>query len=336
MDKNYARAEHIDWLKGLGIILLIISHTGLAKSTRTDVYINAFYMPMFFLVSGYFLHVDRYSLSTFVKKKCKSLVVPYFLWGLFHFALWMAMYKFSITELAETPQTMIIGLIWNNNRHLPIAGALWFVSCLFLVSMIAFILVRVLGIKAYIVLSCIVGAIGVFYHPFIPWSGDSALAANCFFAVGFWFAVFGEKVRNWISLKSHGLRFALAIVLLSVYLVVSKINGFTNIRECNYGNWPLLYYFCALLGISACYLISQVVCERHLGKPLIWIGKNSMPFLCLNQLCIAIISRVLAESMISQILQSIATILVISAFTRIIIHFDTTKKTRVYSALFGR
>ena len=332
-----SRAEHLDWLKGFGILLMIISHTGLATSLGINILINAFYMPMFFFVSGYFLHVEKYSFSTFFVRKVKGLIIPYAIWGIIHLVIWMGMYKLNISTLSESPRTMVIGLLWNNNVHLPIAGALWFLSCLFFVSIIAFFIIKRFGSKVYLICSIVIGITGVYFHPFLPWSLDSAMVANLMFAAGYHYAHHESAEKS----KSAFLTVVTVLISIALFHLGAWKNGFTNIRECNYGLIPILYIFISLTGILLWWLVATLLYQAPkqlnlLRQPVAWIGKYSMPFLCLNQLVIAILSRILPATLASLLLQSLVTIIAISIFVKAISIIDKKMQWKLYSTLFGR
>lgn len=70
MEEN--RLEYMDVAKGLGIIAIILGHT----STVFEKYVFPFHVPLFFLISGFFLSF-RKPLSEYTKNKAKQLLVPY-------------------------------------------------------------------------------------------------------------------------------------------------------------------------------------------------------------------------------------------------------------------
>lgn len=332
------RAVQADWLKGFGILLMVISHSGLAGSLKIDGYINAFYMPMFFLISGFFLHVEKYTIKEYVIKKIKGLLIPYLIWGVFHFAVWMAMYSLKIVDLSETPQTMVIGLVWNNNVHMPIAGALWFVSCLFIISILSFIAVKLFGKTIYFVASVIIGCVGLYVSPFLPWSANTALVGNLFFAVGYCVSLL--KMKRYASRATIGTEITAMVLLMVVFHFGAFFNGFSNIRECNYGVFPVLFFFVALLGIVSWWLVADLLYQikgmHILNHPIAWVGKYSMPYLCLNQLILAVLIRLLPKTIVGQVVATFFTLAFISILIICIRKIEKKCKTPVYSVLFGR
>ena len=73
------RLQYIDIAKGIAILAVIIGHAairlaGLSHGAATIVAVCfTFHMPLFFLLSGYFLHYER---PFNWKKEAKRLVVP--------------------------------------------------------------------------------------------------------------------------------------------------------------------------------------------------------------------------------------------------------------------
>ena len=126
MKQRKQRFEHIDILKGIGIILVVLGHV----TTNSDLYhfIYAFHMPLFFIVSGMFLH-DK---QGFIRKQAKSLLIPYLSFGLLTFVYWwLVESRFRELSTGET--------IWGQFKNLffPIGTqhcnvVLWFLPCLFL------------------------------------------------------------------------------------------------------------------------------------------------------------------------------------------------------------
>ena len=71
------RLRWIDALKGIGIILVVFAHHKLPVAL--DTYIFSFHMPLFFFISGLLFDFWKYaSAANFVKKRFRSLIVPYF------------------------------------------------------------------------------------------------------------------------------------------------------------------------------------------------------------------------------------------------------------------
>ncbi len=69
------RKQWLDAIKGVAIILVIMSHTYGVPYLHQ--YLTACYMPLFFIASGYVFRNREKALA----KKARQLLQPYLLWG---------------------------------------------------------------------------------------------------------------------------------------------------------------------------------------------------------------------------------------------------------------
>lgn len=67
--------DFVDLLKGIGIGLVVIGHSGFIYSNI----IYLFHMALFFIVSGYCYREKSISLRSWMRKKIRSLWLPHFL-----------------------------------------------------------------------------------------------------------------------------------------------------------------------------------------------------------------------------------------------------------------
>lgn len=72
------RNRTLDNAKGIGILLVIAGHL-FTKGTIPFMYIFAFHMPLFFIISGYLMNVEKYTkFSKCIKASYQQLIKPYF------------------------------------------------------------------------------------------------------------------------------------------------------------------------------------------------------------------------------------------------------------------
>ncbi len=90
------RLTEIDFIKGFGILLVLIGHSGI--SGFPYVWIYGFHMPLFFIVSGLFY--KRKSFREFTISNCRRLLFP---WIIFAFIL--------------TLVTLVHSLLFNGSIH---------------------------------------------------------------------------------------------------------------------------------------------------------------------------------------------------------------------------
>lgn len=77
----YKRDKNIDIVKGIGILLVVFAHI-----FHNSGIIYQFHMPLFFILSGAAMTYSKSGFS--LKKKAKSLLVPYFVFSIICFVYW--------------------------------------------------------------------------------------------------------------------------------------------------------------------------------------------------------------------------------------------------------
>ncbi|MBT9827452.1 acyltransferase family protein, partial [Enterocloster bolteae] len=281
-----SRAEHIDNFRAFGIILMVMGHIGFGR--HFDKFIHAFHMPMFFIVSGMFLSIKDEP-SIFMKKKVKSLLLPYAFFGLFHYGVWI------IQNWPEVDAGPLSHLLFINTDELPLAGALWFLTALFFAEIIYYLIckyvssgtVQHLVVVAFAAFGCFATTVLPFR---LPYALDSALVGVGLMHIGCMYKKHKENL-HWIEeLKVHEY-----LILGIITTVLIFVNGYINMRTGSYSIIPLFWINTVLataVGINlAKYLVT--VAPQWLRNYLASMGKNSIVYLCLNQLVILVVSHVL-------------------------------------------
>ena len=67
------RTKYIDIARGIAILCIILGHQGKYEISKI---VFTFHVPIFFFITGYFLN-KKQDLSEFIKKKARTLLVPY-------------------------------------------------------------------------------------------------------------------------------------------------------------------------------------------------------------------------------------------------------------------
>lgn len=276
-----ARIDYIDFFRSIGIILMIMGHVGFGG--HFSKWIHVFHMPMFFVISGYFWKDQPF--LTMLKKKAKTLLIPYFGFGVFHLVI-------QFIRIGHIDTHGFYLLLWENTADLgvPIAGALWFLTAMFFSEILFWCVQRVKG-NAAVIVSVIVLIAGMVCATFLsfrlPWAFDVGMLGVGFYQIG---KLLKEK---WSKLLD--LNFVISLAGLAVFSALGFLNGYVNLRQGLYSVW-LLFWINAV-GITIClWNISRIVYgwiekKKLMDKPLKWlkgIGRDSIIYLCLNQLMILI------------------------------------------------
>lgn len=290
------RLDYMDIFRGLGIILMIMGHIGFGDTF--DFFIHAFHMPMFFFVSGFFFtskSSDDLKTIDYIKKKCKTLIVPYCLFGLFHFLI------LCIIQRTGEEWKSLVHLLFINTTGLPIAGALWFLTAIFFTNVFYFLLDRYISDKrlrtVLIIILSLFGNTAPKILPFrLPYALDISFVGIGLFHIAY---TLKQHMGNKHIEKMFKVNKAVWFISAVLMTVLIFVNGYVNMRTGLYAIIPLFW----INAIGACVVginLSEYLEELKInGKSLLLIqfikkiGKNSMVYLCLNQIVLRVIRNML-------------------------------------------
>jgi len=273
-----ARIKWIDYAKGVAIFLMVIGHTSLPAMLGK--WIWSFHMPLFFVISGLLFCSERYpQFWGFCRKRIWSLLVPYICFTIICAGLdwWLDLFT------ADNKHPFSWG--WDG-------VALWFLPVLFCCEIIYYWLSK-LG-KAFSLIAVV--ALSLFGYwlyregVHLPYKAEVIPFAMLFYGIG---NVFQAEIRNFKSPWWLGLVLLAMSVALSI--VLPKLDMAHNCYGVYYLNIPN-----ALLGTAAMLCLCQQI-EKFsrtaamdvLKRTLSWLGKNTLPILCLSQTLSLLLRRVL-------------------------------------------
>lgn len=278
------RDQSIDLLRGMCILFMILGHIPL--TTRFDIFIHAFHMPVFFLISGWFFRKEKLcKFREYIMHSAKKLLVPYIKYGFMYFFIWLIFvhdYPWYI------PLRSI--LLSNTDDYMPIGGALWFLTCSFFANIIFFCILSIANKKGILVLSIIISFAGMVLsdlHITLPWGLVPAFVAVGFYYIGYVARQYEDRLKQFTS--SISTVWIVGISLLTVFSIFKT--GYINMRIGVYGFVPLFWINAILasflLWISVNKLHTWSIHSKLIEKILRIIqsiGENSFYYLCLNQL----------------------------------------------------
>jgi fucose 4-O-acetylase-like acetyltransferase len=122
-----SRVVTIDVARGIGILLVVLGHNAVFRESSHGLYeaIYLFHMPLFFFLSGVTFRWS--SPGEALKKRARALLVPYFMMGAI--ALLLAAQSGDVERMLGEFRGVLYGT-GHTIRFVP----LWFLPCLFLVS----------------------------------------------------------------------------------------------------------------------------------------------------------------------------------------------------------
>ena len=289
-----SRIDYIDIFRGIGILFMVMGHVGFGEAF--DFFIHAFHMPMFFWISGYLFRrrsKEEMSFSAFVLKKAKSLLLPYGIFGVVHYLIYVVKNVLTHEAVELSP---LIRLFFVNTSGLPICGALWFLTALFFADILFFLIDRYvvnnLGKAAVVVALAVFGNFADCVIPFtLPLALGPSFVGVGLYYLGFLFQKYGEKpvVSRLMNLR------LIPTVALGVITTASIFgNGYVNMRMEQYAVVPLFWVnglLSIIVGMNLSKQFYRYVQNRFVGNWLLRVGKDSMIYVCLNQVVIMVVSK---------------------------------------------
>ncbi len=161
MGKERNRA--LDIAKGIAIILVVIGHAVPDSTTRQGIssgglallhsLIYSFHMPLFFLISGYFVDTlsEKFTRKQQIWKKFQRLMVPYIFVGLAYMPC-----KLLLSQFANKP--FELSNLWKMVIGVNPDGELWFLYSLFVITAFAYA-VRAKVSKMWLLCAGILGGV---------------------------------------------------------------------------------------------------------------------------------------------------------------------------------
>lgn len=276
-ENHRTRFAFIDIAKGIGIILVVCSHVHAPLMS----WAAPFFVPLFFIVSGYCT-----SHMVNIGSKFKKLMLPYVLFTLL---LLIAHLDFKSINF--------IGAIYSRwslypfgtepNIYFLQAGnaPLWFLTSMF----VAFCLYKLIQSSRHpwplIVSYLVVTYLLTFLPVLLPWSIDTAFLMAVFIYAGAF--VREKKLLDRLSILVF-------IGLAYVYVALTIYCGNINLSVRDYGTSLLLLIPAAIIGSVLLMKLSMLIDGMFVGNLLQRIGIHSLPLFCLHRPFVHFMERLLS------------------------------------------
>jgi fucose 4-O-acetylase-like acetyltransferase len=288
---SYSEREWwIDYAKVIGIFLVVFIHliqvsfNELLVSDRSILLVGtAFFMPLFFFVSGY-LYKYTPPKDT-LKKYFKRLVIPYIFFtlvGILSFVIYKKL--FLSNTIVKVTGKFLVGMILTEpyNTITLANGTIWFLIALFNIIIIFTLLKRYLKQDKYIFL-IILGFNLLLYVLHILninlyFGIDNALLGILFFYTGHL-----AKKHDLINyFKNNYSNIAIAIIFFILTFLEYKYNGVLGLRSASWTGNFILCYFGAFTGIIMTIALSCLL-AKFKNKLIFLISINTLTIMGLEQ-----------------------------------------------------
>lgn len=283
------RVVWLDGMKGLGILLVMLSHF-----CHVPFLLIAGYMPLFFFASG-ITYKPSTSFKLTAEKKGKRLLIPWLFYGFIIFAtdILYSIFaqKFSwhfFSERLTGLAYMRSSFLWPYDLHiqgnlLSSNGPMWFLPTMFLVCLYMVLYERSKR-KWLFVVGLVVLTVSTYKIPIqFPWGMELAL-------MGILFLIAAIPIYKHVALRKDSLGGAFlplaCLISFTLYVLLGAYNGRVDMMFREYGEHGylsvLLFFVCGLL-YSIVAMTFCIIAERtKLMNALAYLGKNSLRLLCIH------------------------------------------------------
>lgn len=211
-----SRKYWIDGLRGFAIILIVLGH--FFQGFKFTLYIYIFHVPLFFVISGMCFNSSDSDIRAFFTKKIKSLIVPYFSFGIV---------VVPMAYLLEEDYTFhgFINVIFSYIIQRRFT-TMWFLTTLF-VTEIIFKLIHQQAknknemFRVILILSSLFMVYEYIFNIDLPWNLDLSMICLLFYEIGYLIKELKliDKIKNKLNLG-----FLIGILLSSLGILLGTIS----------------------------------------------------------------------------------------------------------------
>ena len=282
------RVRYFDIAKGIAILCIIAGHMGNAAINN---FVFTFHVPIFFLISGYFLK-NNTSVKGFIKKKYQQLIIPYMITCIciiIGVSLTNIIKTHSLEYLVSDVKTWVIASLYGSGTieytspfYMKQIGAIWFLLALF----VALVIVRYLIDYKY-------GWLGILLLAYVgyktsemvwlPFSIQAGMTSAMFVYLGWLFNKYKlfERAVSPVMTGAAACIWLFSILFCGQFYIVQNYfgKGLFDIIGAVAGSYLVILF---------CKKIEQKT--NRIAKILEFYGKNTLVILCMHAVELPILS----------------------------------------------
>lgn len=282
------RVNYVSIAKAIGIVLVVIGH---CVKGRVGNFIYLFHMPLFFMITGYlFKDSSVRDLSTYIKRKIKSIYVPFVIWNalflVFHnLFFYIGFYKDGVLGLHRIDNGYsllkeLLGVLTLTHME-QVTAPTWYLRVLFIATLMYAVICVLFNHnkKIRMVLLGVTYIIPfVFYYAYH--GHNSVIIYGILCTIAMFFIEVGRCYKEFETDKIYN---NTGIIIAFILLVIMNEFGHINIVSIEFEN-PIFLFVASLLGLYMVMGISKALDKSSLRikKYLIFIGDHTMIILVLH------------------------------------------------------
>jgi len=264
------RLEYVDIAKGIGIVLVVCSHS---DALGLMWLMMGMFVPIFYFCSGYTFSIKG-TLVECMRKRFRKLFIPYLF---FNLLLFCAFIHFSVRE--------IFGVLYSRYSLYPLDVTpnikfltsgnypMWFLTSMIVSYFFFYLLVYFDKYKYWLLLIYVILTVALEKLPILlPWSLDTA-----FLTALFMYAGMVVRSRDYISAKWWQVG-----LVLSVYIGLHWVGGDINLSVRMYGTSVFVYFIIGCLGSFVVLWGARFLEGTIVGRLFLTLGQHSLTIFCIQ------------------------------------------------------
>lgn len=281
------RLEYLDMAKGIGILFVVLVHSKTLPEKMTA-WLAQPAMPLFFVVSGMLIactEEDRKDGKYVLKKKCRSLLLPYLWFTLLYILRDIVNIYLGIADTAALGADVMAFVTLFG------CSVLWFLTTLFF-SEITFVFLRKKYSMPRTFLICLILTVLSFLINGFFVKREDAIAASLFLSYPAYFIrgllrsgyalpflcagyyMFGRFRGSWGEEEDFSpWQCGGGVALIGLGIFLNRFQTAYDFRTLIMGESPVFTYLLALVSVVGVLLVCK---NCRPIKPLVYFGKNSL------------------------------------------------------------
>nr|MBQ8253568.1 acyltransferase [Lachnospiraceae bacterium] len=306
------RKKWIDFVKCIAIFIVMLNHSQLDLPV-VKFWGGMFFVPVFFVLSGFTYRSREESFWSFLGRKAKRLLLPYITANGILFAFFAFKDVFLRDGNLSDMWWDFVGIFYGRNQifswetptlFFPKLGAnvylleclnspTWFLPALFLTTVFFEGLLRLTkrnGRKMLLGAVILLFMANLYHYLFpllLPWSLD----AVPYFLIMFMWGYFMARKEFLLYFDKH--KWVLCL-LFGVFLLCATVNGSANYSIGGYGRSVMMALYNALVSSTVVMFLCYKM-ERWIPQWLCTVGEHTLLLLCYHLFVFAMIETVFAQ-----------------------------------------
>lgn len=305
------REKWIDLVKCIAILVVMLNHSQLA-APQVRFWGGMFFVPVFFVISGYTHSSREESYLSCLKRKAKRLLLPYITTNGILFVFFFIKNVFLADGNASDMFWNVIGIFYARNQlfswetptlffpnlaanvylYEMLNSPTWFLPALFLTIALFEALLRLTKrdgrkmLLAAMILLCLANLYHYLFPLLLPWSIDSVP----YFLILFLWGYFMKQKRFSAYFDRHKW---MLLLLFGLFLISAQINGSANYSIGDYGNSVMMALYNALASSTILMYLAWKA-EKYIPKVLTVVGQQTLFILCWHLFAYSVLETVFA------------------------------------------